>query len=374
LLEHGYDVPTETAPLLAPYAALGHVFVALRLSANRADEPLRPVTLRFAPGPGGSPAEACLPLRLTPIASASTLPIIAFFLADAPVAARNFGLAEVNREDPRFWLEGLAWETAVAEAVQPFEGRAFVTDYAGRVPDVELELPSVADLADETDPQRFVSALVARGYPPDDDLLELLERFLVPPSGTPPVTYYNCLARETSCGDPERFQPRELVDGIGLRITGPRAEATRMVQRRPRLTRLSTVLTPAQMTVDPVFITDSGLPDVGRIHPAVLVTQCSAEYYGDEAPWALMLDEGTALDLRAGGRAIASSAGMPADPVAYCAQFDALPGGGVASEEARRCGYTTGCSASGDVGIWATSIFLLLTPVFVWHARKRRDA
>lgn len=374
LVEHGYDVPTETAPLLAPYAAQGHVFVALRLSANRADEALRPVTLRFAPGPGGTPAEACLPLRLTPIASASTLPIIAFFLADAPVAARNFALAEVNREDPRFWLEGLAWETAVAEAVQPFEGRAFVTDYAGRVPEVELELPSVADLAGETDPRRFVSALVARGYPPDDDLLELLERFLVPPSGTEPVTYYNCLAREESCAAPERFQPRELVDGIGLRITEPRAEAMRMVQRRPRLTRLSTALTPAQMTVDPVFITDLGLPDVGRVHPAVLVTQCSDEYYGEGAPWALVLDEGTALDLRAGGRTIASSEGTPADPVAYCGRFDAVPGGGIASEAARRCGYRTGCSASGDVGMWASGIALLLTPLFVWRARKRRDA
>lgn len=372
LRDHGYDVPAESGPLLSPYAAMGHVFVALRLSANRADDTLRPVTLRFAPGADGTAAEACLPLRLTPIASAPSLPIVAFFLAAAPVTSRNFARGEIDLEDPRFWLEGRTWSDAVAEAVAPFDGRAFVTDYAGRTPDVSLALPSVADLATESSPDRFIRALVARGYPPDDELLELLELYLVPPIGTFSTSYYNCLAAADGCGSPVRFQPAELAAGIMLRITEPRLAAEAMVARRPRLTRLSTVLSPAQMTVDPIFVADAGLPDVGRLHPAVLVTQCSDAYYGEDAPWALMRGEGTALDLRAGGRAIASSPGTLADPAAYCARFDATPGVGPASEAARRCGYRTGCSASGEVGRWAGALALIVTPWFVWRARMRR--
>ena len=376
---HGYLVPVQTVPLLEPYVAQGFAFVALRLAANRADGVLRPVQLRFPPNADGSAAEACLPLRLTAVASAATLGITAMFLAEAPVMSSNFSVVDFDPTDPVnsvLWPpSAVPWSSWVSNAVQPFSGQAFVIDYVGRTPAVALALPSVLDLSTESDPGRFVQALAARGYAPDAELVALFELYLPAPAGQPPASYYYCLAAGGACEAPPRFQPADLARSIDELITTPRAEGEAMVRRRPRMTRLSAVLTPAQMVLDPIFVPVPGHPDVARSHPAVLVTSCSDGYYPGDAPWELRVGEGSALDLRAGGVTIASSPGFGADPVEYCDRFGARPSGRPASERARLCGYrSTGCTAAGTLPAWAGLVSVLLVPVLVWHGRRAARA
>src|SRR5690606_19090114 len=110
---------------------------------------------------------------------------------------------------------------------------------------------------------------------------------------------------------------------------------------------------PAEMTLDPVFVEDDGLPDVSNVHRAVLVTHCSDDHFLDGAPQDLVIGEGTALDFRAGGRAVRVREATSADEGAYCARFDAVVARAGGSETVRRCGYSESCSAAGDVPAYA---------------------
>jgi hypothetical protein len=93
--EHGYDIPESSEPLLAPYAEAGFVFVALRMAANRDNSVIRPIVMRI---PG---VEACLPIRLTAIASTPDLPIVLFFLADAQAHAVNYSFVDPTGDPHR---------------------------------------------------------------------------------------------------------------------------------------------------------------------------------------------------------------------------------------------------------------------------------
>ncbi len=320
LVENGYEVPAASTTLLEPYAAAGHVFVALRLRTNVSTRSIRPIVLRMPT------REACLPIRLTAIATVSNLPIAAFFLARAPVTPANFSTVELEPDDPAFWTGERLYRQWVAASVLEMGGQAFARDYSGPTPAVGLALEPVDDLAALGDPTSYLQELSARGYQGEPILLELFERFLQPPADYPgaAVDYYNCLflGGVAACGEPSLFDPAGLTAEITASLTIPRAEAQELVNRHGHLTRLSTTMRAQDMTLDPVFVVDEGLEDRDNVFLADRVTECSADYFGGDAPrhWQI------------GEERFEISAGTLADDRAYCAALDGIP-----ASEAREC-------------------------------------
>lgn len=304
LREHAYDVPEDTIPLLDPYAEAGQVFVALRLSANTYNGVLRPLVMRIPS------SEACLPIRLTAIATVPDMPITAFFLGEHGVMSSNYSTVDVDTVDPAFWEGTRSWNQAVSNVVDSIGGKGFGTGYSGPTPAVRIELPPVEDLAGEPDAAVFVGALGSRGYPGDPVLLELFERYIVPPTGSTPQSYYNCLAggRSDSCGAPESFDPEGLAAAITSQITEPRREAQAMVNRHGHLTRLFTTMDAEDMTLDPIFVQRPEVPDVSNVHLADLVTLCSNNFYREDAP----------REWRIEGERFSARSGTRADDHAYC--------------------------------------------------------
>lgn len=315
---HDYDVPDTSVPLLETYAAAGQVFVALRLSSNARTRQIRPVVLRMPTD------EACLPIRLTAIATVPDMPITAFFLGREQVRSANYNTAMVDAERIGFFDGSLSYAAEVTREVDALGGQALVTEYAGPTPALALELPPVGDLATETDPSAYIGALADRGYRGDPQLRELLEDYLIPPAGRAATTYYNCLftGSTRSCGEPEAFDPAGLSEAIAANITAPRREAEALVHRHGYLTRLFTTMSAEDMTIDPVFVTDGELPDQSNVHVAQRVTECSRSYYREEAPEHWLLD----------GVETTISTGTLADDRAYCADR-----GGVPIDEAEEC-------------------------------------
>lgn len=333
--EHGYDIPASSGPLLESYAAGGQVFVALRLSSNADTRMLQPIVMRMPT------AEACLPIRLTAIATVPDMPITAFFLGRERVVPWNYSTAEVAVDDLGFWQGGRSWALEASRAVDALGGQAFVTDYAGGTPALELELPVVDDLATETDPAAFLQALAARGYQGEARMLELFERYLVPPPETlASRDYYNCLASgpTAACGEPTSFDPAGLAGAIELQITTPRRDAHALVHRHGYLTRLYTTLSAEDMTIDPVFVPDAGLGDYSNVHRATLVTECSADYF----------DEGAPQHWQLGATEVEERSGTLANDRAYCSEL-----GGIPDYEAPVCGDTSsdGCSFCMVAGV-----------------------
>jgi len=317
--ERGYQLPVQTLPLLEPYVTGGYRFVALRLSPQRVSSVLRPIILR-SPAPAEGEVEACLPIRLTAVAAAPAMPIVAFFLGDALVAARNYSLAEPDLTSPALFRSAAGYQAAVASAADRLGGHSFAVDYAGRMPRLTVTLPSVLDLATATSARRFFAELIPRGYRGDQLLFDVLQRGLTPPAGMDATAYYNCLASSSlACGAPAHFDPAGLAAVIDREITQPRAIAETLLRRHIRLTRLSTELSPAEMTLDPVFVRGTGLPEVNNIHRGTLVRTCSNAYFREEAP----------VDLEVMGTRTPWAGGGTTTDAAYCGRFDALVSDGL---------------------------------------------
>lgn len=302
--DNGYDLPTESEEPLQAYADAGHVFVALRLATDSSSRFIQPITMRMTTDELG-----CLPLRLTRIASVPDMPITTYFLGGERVVPTNYSMVRVDIENiPELWTGERRWSGEVSSIVDTVGGQGFVTEYAGDTPSVSITLPSVADLATETAPSRFLQELQARGFNGTDSLLAALERFLVPPAGLDAQSYYNCLARGAGCDEPTSFDPEGLANHLETAEVEPRRAMQELTERHGYLTRMSTAMDPEEMTVDPLFETDGSMPTVSNLHDASQVTRCSSEYYGWNAP----------RDLVIGDTTHRIQEGTPADDMSWC--------------------------------------------------------
>lgn len=320
LADNGYQIPPASIPLMEDYVAAGHVFVAIRLLADRSTTEIQPLVLHYTEG------EPCVPLRLTAIATVPDMPITAYFLARARAVPNNYSLVEPALDDEGLWLYTRSYSEVLSEAVDEVGGRAFATEFSGAPPAVYLELPSVLDLATETSPRAFMQALVSRGFAGDPQILALLGRHMPPPGAEDATSYYNCLT-QTWCSGPEgTLDAPALVAAIEETIVTPRRTAQALLGRFPTLTRLSTTMDAAEMTVDPTFRFDEGLDPVSNVHTATMHVDCGPAYFEWSAPRRLALPS---------GREVVVDPGVPygGSDAAYCSDARAgLFGPGVPRE------------------------------------------
>lgn len=352
LRDNEFDIPAAAEPLVADYIAARHVFVAIRLIGGRSAGEIQPLTLRYAEG------QPCVPIRLTAIAATMNMPITTYFLADSFVAPSNYSLVTPDFAEARLWGGGLSYQDYVARLIDDAGGQAFVTDYAGAVPAVSVILPDVEDLAERSDPASYLRALFDRGFASDTQLLGVLGRFLPVPEGQTAMGYYNCLSRPfggsaESCGYVEGFDPAALTAAIETQILAPRRAAQEMLARHTRLTRLFTTMDPSEMSLDPLFRVDAGLPAVSNVHVATVVTECSDEYYDGEAP--------TRLDLPNGASA-PRTPGTPYRPAAeWCtASFLLPPGTHAAAASGGGCTVTRGTSSRAALAALALALAIAI--------------
>jgi hypothetical protein len=107
------------------------------------------------------------------------------------------------------------------------------------------------------------------------------------------------------------YDPVALTDEIWERIVTPTLEAGAMFTDHPFMTRLYTLLSPEEMTEDPVFAFNAELPDVSNLHQASMVSTCEDDY-----PFELQLEDGRRYRLKTQAdwtaRVLPSGNGQPA--------------------------------------------------------------
>ena len=294
--DNGYLIPDEAVAELGHYVALEHFFVALRLQKDRGTGEIQPIVLRSENN------EPCIPIRLTRIATVPDMPVRAYFIGDQRVRPFNYMLVNPDFDDSGLWRGEISYEDYISRVVDDAGGHAFVTDYAGDVPSVSLEMEPIDDLRSSTDPSDFLMTLRERGFNGDSQLMGILLRFLPPPEMWEARTFYNCLTQRWCLDDPEiiahfeesPFEPGPLVDALVQGIVDPRNAAQEMVDSGEHLTRLFTTLSADEMDVDPMFMRSAELaPEYGRIHEATLRIECGPEYFRWTAPSTLILPSGT---------------------------------------------------------------------------------
>lgn len=300
LADNGYDIPAPAGALLDDYVAQGDYFVALKLQQDRGTGEIQPIVLRYRE------LQPCIPIRLTAIATVPDMPITAWVLGRSNAQPFNYPSVEPDLDVPDLWIGGgRNYQMLVSDAVDAAGGRAWVTEFAGATPEISISMPGFDHLRTVTDPQAFVSMLVSSGLRGDAQLLALLTRFIPPPDGEDPRSFYNCLVNEW-CSTYDgylstlAFDPSAFVDELHRAIVDPRNEAHAMVARHANLTRFFTTMSADEMTIDPTFKLSPDALDVSNVHTATLTTECSSAYFHWTAPQKLALPSGRELVLREG--------------------------------------------------------------------------
>lgn len=332
---NGYAIPVESVAILDDYVTSGSLFVALRLRPNTTTDAIQPITLRW-----DTPTEPCLPIRLTAIATAAQLPIITYFLAGTRATPRNYSLIEDFDDLGLYGFGGsspFVYRAWAAGQIDGLGGHAFVADFAGETPSLALGLPEIEDLRDAS-PGEMLRALLERGYDGDPQVPSIRARHLGTPSEWRQEDYEACLRADLTCPEPTAYDPGGLVDALNAMVRVPRMTAQGWLDTHAYTTRLYTELSAPEMDLDPEFVLDDGLGDQSRFHAAVIVTECSSDYYLEDAPTRVDFDSGRTEPLSPGG--------TRADPRTYCARrggyaVGMLPDAGLTMEPAGG-----GCAAS----------------------------
>jgi len=302
--DNGYARDDDAPEILQAYLDEDFVFVAFKLRPGTDLDQIHPVVLRY---PGTEP---CIPLRLTRIAAVEDMRIRAFFLGYARVVPTNYRHVELNPLRIDWFGRGANYDFLVTRALDQdgADGRAFVTEYAG--PSSVVPWSGLRGFAWSSEDFLEVTAatlsqtleaqgLLACGLPDSVDgdgcgpthplLLSLLRTYFPAPPDVPEAEFYEC----TDCFavDETAWDPAGFAAALEEQVVGPAEHAVEVLGANPYLTRLYTMISPGEMTIDPLFHERADLPEVSSQWTATLQSGC------EEEPDRLVLDDGVSIVL-----------------------------------------------------------------------------
>ncbi|MBT9560864.1 MAG: DUF2330 domain-containing protein [Myxococcales bacterium] len=274
--ENGYDQPEYAKDLVAQYVAEDHVFVAVKLQSDKAVGDIQPLTLEY-PFPG-----SCVPLRLTSIAATDDMPIWVWVLGKDRAVPVNYFHVEVNEAQIDWLNYGSNYRDIAAKAVDTAAGRAFLTEYAGDTLGFQNQLykPGQWDLEaleTKTKPWEWVQAALSMGIPRSAMMQELLRTYIPKPDSLKDVTeqdFYNNLQGYESQLAGQAFDVEGLTAELSTKIVEPIKAAEQLFHDYQYVTRLFTVMSPNEMSRDPIFLFNPDLPNVSNQRQAYAKPIC----------------------------------------------------------------------------------------------------
>ena len=302
LQENKYFLPDDLGKVLDPYVAGNSYFVALRLAKDNDVGDLAPLALTYAG------TAASIPIQLTSIAATEDMRVRAYVLGDTRAVPDSYLHVQVNHLAIDWFRNGSNWEDAITIAANEAGGQAFATDYSGTTDlfddvfyrDGQFDIDG---LAQQTDAIAFFNELQNQGFSGSNALLELFREFLPLPAeladqGVTAQQFYNSLDYYSEYVDDIPFDSTKFAAAIDERIVQPLANVQAMFDGHPHMTRMTSSVSPVEMTVDPTFVFNRQVTQ-----SVELLRTATIEYYCDpgmeylEAPRRLVLEDGRAYEL-----------------------------------------------------------------------------
>jgi hypothetical protein len=286
LKNNSYQNIPAAPSILQDYVAKNYVFAAIKLTAGAGLDEIHPLTFKY---PGNEP---CVPLKLTRVAATEDMAIRVFFLGDDRVVPVNYKHVTLNPARVNWMSLGNNYKQVVGRAADSpvANGHAFVTEYAGQSSIVQsfgifsaawtsAPLATVAPekAVDELAKQGLVSCGSFQCIYNHPLMASILAEYLPIPAGMKDYEFYGCLSCNSSKIDLGKWNAAELAAQVQTRIIDPGAHAKGLLDKWPYLTRLYSTISPAEMTVDPIFRAAPGEPPVGRTQLATLRLACNAQ-------------------------------------------------------------------------------------------------
>jgi len=293
----GYYQDPDAPPILAKYLEEGFLFAAAKLRHGAGVEELQPIVMTYE---GSVP---CVPLKLTAIAAVDNMGVRVFALGDARVVPTNYQHVEINEAMIDWPNQADNYREVVLGAIDEAEGgRGFVTEYAGA--SAVVSQGGLFDARWNANTFRGASPIVGPNYTVIDALedqglvicgidefgfggagddcmfthpqvLPLLRTYLPSPPGYAENYWYTNLFDLEALVDLAAWDSERFADDLQERIIDPGARSIALLTKWPYLTRLLTIISPHEMTVDPEFTANPSLPDVGTARSAVRSIPCA---------------------------------------------------------------------------------------------------
>ena len=324
LVDNGYQLGDLGIDLLIPYVDKGSYFLALRLAADREVGDLQPIALTYAGD------ELCIPIRLTAVATAPDLGVIAWILGEHRAIPRNYLHVQINEALIDWFNGGFNYPEVVTQAANEAGGQAFVTDYAGSSKVVSNFFFGEFDLAalrQQQHPADFLSAALRQGFPRDAQMQTLIRRHIPMPevvvtAGVLEVvfggdreayeemheagllqdlaerSFYNDLRAYDRYIEDLAFDPKAFADDLQSIVVEPLQGVWQHFAEKPYLTRLYTTLSADEMTLDPIFGYNPDLPEVPNLRFADARWECTDPENTPLEEWELVIALGDGREIR----------------------------------------------------------------------------
>ena len=324
LVDNDYQLGDLGIELLTPYAEEGAFFLALKLAADRDVGDLQPIALTYeAEEPG-------IPIRLTAVATAPDLGVIAWILADERAIPRNYLHVRINEAAIDWFNGGFNYPQVVTQAADEAGGQAFVTDYAGPskiVNDFFFGEFDLENLRQQEHPADFLDAALSQGFPRDAQMQALIRRHIPMPA----VVVEEGVLEVVFGGDREAYdrtredgQLQDLAersfynniraydryiadlpfDAIAFAadldriVVEPLQNVRQLFVDKPYLTRLYTTISADEMTLDPMFSYNPDLPEVNNIRFADARWDCADPDNTPIEEWELIITLADGREIR----------------------------------------------------------------------------
>lgn len=301
LASRDYYLPDVTAERLAPYVGQGAWVAALRLQKDKSAGDLVPIQLTY---PGSEPQ---IPLYLTSVAAVDDMPLQPFVLGSARAVPENYLHVTVNPFAVDWVGAGANYADVVRRAADEAGGQAFATDFAGATSALagqfwssnRYDVGFLRQLG-VADASTAIQQMGAAGFPVSPGTAPILRDLITPSidpfvaqSGQTEVAFLACIQCFTTTSF--TLDAAALADELEASWIPAMKHAQELVDGLPYVTRLTSSVSPDEMTVDPLFVLNPDMPDVPRTRDATLVTHCAPAVSRGNANRSLELADGRSL-------------------------------------------------------------------------------
>jgi len=312
LTGNNFDIPADFNTAIAPYVAAGQYFVALRLAKNKDAGDLEPIVLTYQGD------IASIPIQLTAVAATPDMGLRVYVLGDHRAVPESYLHVKLNHLAINWWRGGDNVDDAIGAAADEAGGHAFFTDYSGSPSPVQNQIFQNAwdnvNLAGISDAEALLLTIAMEGLPIDDPMLDVLSEHMNIPVESAnqmdlteifgcmnPGTYYGYTYSEGGgygdCYSEElalvTYDPVELAAGVELNVLEPRRRTELLLASHPKITRMTSSVSPGEMTVDPTFVFNPDMADVAQVRNAIERYECGGRFDDVfEAPREVILADG----------------------------------------------------------------------------------
>ena len=291
LTTNGYDVPAGAANLIGPYLQSGLQLLALRLTKGVDAGSIRPFVLTY---PG---TQASIPIKLTAVAANENMGVLTWVLGSGRAVPENYLSLELNEARINWFNASSNYNSVVIAAAADSGGRGFVTELAAATSTLKNVVWTQQDAANWTSFKTtqfqafsdFFNQAYGR-YGQYDGFWEATEAAVTLPANVKFDDFKlcpNCYASQIQIDSLSAY-----LAALQAKVIDPMTLVQNLIDAHPEITRMYTTMSPKDMTSDPLFTFNAGLPDVSNLHNAKRVIECTPDVFQSQAPWRIELPQG----------------------------------------------------------------------------------